>query len=141
MSIKVTGAKQVKSGDEQDLKLAVYTQPVVAAIDASHASFQLYRSGVYYEPACSPWRLDHAILVVGYGSQAGKDFWIVKNSWGMSLIIPINDGIQNLNPSFGPFSLQNERYRYANFNVSTCLYFLRLIEYISTSLRLSYHVV
>ena len=141
MSIKVTGAKQVKSGDEQDLKLAVYTQPVVAAIDASHASFQLYRSGVYYEPACSPRRLDHAILVVGYGSQAGKDFWIVKNSWGMSLIIPINDGIQNLNSSFGPFSLQNQRYRYAIFNVSTCLYFLRLIEYISTSLRLCYHVV
>lgn len=137
MSIKVTGAKQVKSGDEQDLKLAVYTQPVVAAIDASHASFQLYRSGVYYEPACSSQRLDHAILVVGYGSQAGKDFWIVKNSWGMSLIIPINDGIQNLNSSFGSFSLQ----RHAIFNVSTCLYFLRLIEYISTSLRLSYHVV
>ncbi|XP_078333479.1 procathepsin L-like [Crassostrea virginica] len=79
----VTGAKQVKTGDEQDLKLAVYTQPVVAAIDASHASFQLYRSGVYYEPACSSQRLDHAILVVGYGSQAGKDFWIVKNSWGV----------------------------------------------------------
>ena len=109
MPIKVTGAKQVKTGDEQDLKLAVYTQPVVAAIDASHTSFQLYRSGVYYEPACSSQRLDHAILVVGYGSQAGKDFWIVKNSWGMSLIIPINDGIQNLNPSFGPFSLQNQR--------------------------------
>jgi cathepsin L len=79
----VTGVKKVKQGDEEALKVAVYSQPVVAGIDASHASFQLYRSGVYYERGCSPLRLDHAVLVVGYGSVGGHDFWIVKNSWGM----------------------------------------------------------
>ncbi|XP_061181344.1 procathepsin L-like [Saccostrea echinata] len=79
---KVTDVTAVKHGDEEAMKVAVFKQPVFAAIDASHTSFQLYRSGIYYERACSSQRLDHAVLVVGYGSQGGKDFWIVKNSWG-----------------------------------------------------------
>merc|ERR1712151_1241499 len=77
----VTGYKDV-SGGEDGLASAVEQQPVSDAIEADQMSFQLYNGGVM-TGTCGT-QLDHGVLVVGYGTDSGKQYWKVKNSWGAS---------------------------------------------------------
>ncbi|XP_059163576.1 procathepsin L-like [Physella acuta] len=82
---KIRSFEKVKSGSEDSLMQAVATVgPVSVAIHLSMPSFKNYGGGVYDEPDCSSTDLDHAVLVVGYGTQDDKDYWLVKNSWGTS---------------------------------------------------------
>jgi C1A family cysteine protease len=82
----VTGYNQVGSGlfgaNVNDMKSALQQQPVTIAIEADQASFQGYQSGILTS-GCGT-NLDHAVLAVGYGSESGTDYWLVKNSWGTS---------------------------------------------------------
>merc|ERR1719391_569427 len=88
----LTSWVDIKHGSEDDLESAVaHVGPISVGIDAGHRSFQMYKTGVYYEPECSSVRLDHGVLAVGYGHSKQeedggkhKKFWIVKNSWGES---------------------------------------------------------
>jgi len=76
----VTGFKDVAKDDENALMEAVAKGPVSIAIEADLPTFQLYKSGVLGGICGS--NLDHGVLAVGYGTDGGKDYWKVKNSWG-----------------------------------------------------------
>lgn len=80
----VSNIQTIPSGDEQALARALATVgPISIAIDASN--LQNYQTGVYADPSCSSSNLDHAVLLVGYGTDAsGQQYWLVKNSWGTS---------------------------------------------------------
>jgi len=80
----VSGWFDLSPGNETNLKLGVaVVGPISVAIDASHPSLQHYHSGIYYEEKCGNTLrdLDHAVLVVGYGTENGQDYWLIKNSW------------------------------------------------------------
>ncbi|GMR62893.1 hypothetical protein PMAYCL1PPCAC_33088, partial [Pristionchus mayeri] len=63
------GYERIRSGDEEALKNAVaLIGPISVAIDAEHPSFMGYENGVYYEKDCSTIEIDHAVVVVGYGT-------------------------------------------------------------------------
>lgn len=78
----ITGFSDVKAGSEDDLMAALQSQPVSIAIEADQSGFQFYKSGVFAGP-CGK-QLDHGVLLVGAGTDAGVDYWKVKNSWGAS---------------------------------------------------------
>jgi C1A family cysteine protease len=61
---------------------ALLIGPVAVAIEADQFSFQLYEGGVM-GGRCGT-NLDHGVLLVGYGTEDGKDYWLIKNSWGKS---------------------------------------------------------
>lgn len=64
------------------LKSAISGQPVSVAIEVSSMSFMLYSNGVLSQPDCG-MNVNHAVLSVGYGAEDGKNFWLIKNSWGV----------------------------------------------------------
>ncbi|KAI4872934.1 hypothetical protein NFI96_023620, partial [Prochilodus magdalenae] len=81
----ISDYKFIPKGNEQALADALAViGPITVAVDADHASFMFYSSGIYEEANCNPNNLSHAMLLVGYGSEGGKDYWIIKNSWGAS---------------------------------------------------------
>eukprot|EP00943_MAST-04B_sp_MAST-4B-sp1_P001607 g1607.t1 len=82
---KYSGYTNITAFDENALKSATYEQPIISVgIDASSIWFQLYFGGVFNDKSCKTAAkdLDHGVAVVGYGTFKGKDFWMVRNSWG-----------------------------------------------------------
>merc|ERR1712151_762948 len=70
----------VSPEDMEALMEAVSQQPISVGIEADQQAFQLYQGGVLIADCGSD--LDHAVLLVGYGTDQGVDYWKIKNSWG-----------------------------------------------------------
>ncbi|XP_050298279.1 procathepsin L-like isoform X3 [Anthonomus grandis grandis] len=79
---KVSNYVSLYGSESKVLEVVGGTGPVSIAMDASYLSS--YSSGIYADSKCTTTNLNHAVLIVGYGSQNGQNYWIVKNSWGSS---------------------------------------------------------
>jgi cathepsin L len=72
----------VTTDNEASLETAVAAGCVSVAIEADQFAFQFYSGGIL-NGDCGT-RLDHGVLLVGYGTQSGQEYWWLKNSWGTS---------------------------------------------------------
>jgi len=87
----VTGFQNSWYTDEMDMENLLMINPVATAVSATD-NWGGYGGGVLddnlccdakYDPSCVN-QLNHAVTVVGYGTEGGKDYWLVKNSWSTS---------------------------------------------------------
>jgi len=65
--------------NESAMMSALQNGPLAVAINAT-TNLSYYKSGVYSDNCAG--QVNHAVVVVGYGSLGGKPYWIVRNSWG-----------------------------------------------------------
>lgn len=68
-------------GGEDQAQMAITQGPLVVSIDATNLN--LYKSGIVSTKDCpvNP-KQNHAVVLAGYGSENGIDYWLIKNSWG-----------------------------------------------------------
>lgn len=77
-----TGYVKIPSGNEIALQKAVASVGPIAVAIHMPGTLHLYQNGVFDIETCNSYELNHGVLVVGYGVENGKDYWLVKNSWG-----------------------------------------------------------
>lgn len=84
---KISSWSQVSkaAAGEEGIKTALaQSGPITIGINAGH--LQTYKKGVTNPLICRSGKgaLDHAVLIVGYGTDGGDAYWKIKNSWGES---------------------------------------------------------
>jgi cathepsin F len=71
------------STDETQIAAALQQYgPLSIGINAN--TLQFYSGGVANPFLCNPQALDHGVAIVGFGTDSGKDYWTIRNSWGSS---------------------------------------------------------
>jgi len=79
----ITGYQAVYPGENQlEMALVQAGHPISVAVHAG-SGMQQYHGGIYSDPTCRYYQLNHGVLLVGYDkTDPNNSYWIVKNSWG-----------------------------------------------------------
>ena len=81
----LTGGHWTRKGDESLLKKLVAQHGAVVTTVAVHGSFMPYKGGIYQ--GCTNEETNHSVVVVGYGTENGVDYWLIKVG-GMATWLP-----------------------------------------------------
>ena len=82
-NVTATSYSQV-SGDPDSIRAALSQTAQSVAIAAGNYYFQSYTGGILMDSSRCGSQLDHAVTAVGYGTENGTDYILVRNSWGGS---------------------------------------------------------
>merc|ERR1712203_1309459 len=69
-----------RPSDEQIMKHVMEFGATAVALYASDKGFGHYKSGVFDK--CNNNKVNHAVLIVGWGTEKNIPYWLIKNSWG-----------------------------------------------------------
>ncbi|XP_047984464.1 probable cysteine protease RD19C [Leguminivora glycinivorella] len=79
--VLVTSGDRIEIADEEELKnKLVNLGPLAVGISANDLAS--YYKGILEPSDCIGDTNNHSMLLVGYGEEKGKKYWILKNSWG-----------------------------------------------------------
>jgi hypothetical protein len=82
----VSSYADVTPNSEAALLAAIAQQPVSVSLEADQSSFQFYSEGVM-TGACGT-NLDHGVLAVGYGTDAGTPYYKVRRRCASRIMLP-----------------------------------------------------
>lgn len=79
---KISSWERVSTDEDQIAAYLAKNGPLSIALNAG--PMQFYSGGISspWSIFCNPRKLDHGVLLVGYGVEGSKKYWIIKNSWG-----------------------------------------------------------
>lgn len=82
-SIGVVGGSVNISVSEPAIQQALFEVGPVSVSFTVVPGFKDYKSGIYQNATCpnGPLDVNHDVVAVGYGTEGGLDYWIIKNSW------------------------------------------------------------
>jgi C1A family cysteine protease len=78
--VSVETYETVPPSSDSQLKAAIQAQPTCVAVQANNPSFLHYSGGIINDPNCGT-KLNHAITAIGYGSENGQEYYLIRNSW------------------------------------------------------------
>ncbi|EGR31212.1 papain family cysteine protease, putative [Ichthyophthirius multifiliis] len=81
VSAKVINWYQISEDEEAIRRELVQNGPIAVGVNARFLQF--YQGGILDPKLCDD-SINHAVLIVGYGEENGKKYWIIKNQWGKS---------------------------------------------------------
>lgn len=77
----------VLKSSSQDIRDQLAKGPFSTLVYSTNYYFQHYTGGILNVVGCTANYtntsiVDHAVEYVGYGTENGQDYWLIKNSWG-----------------------------------------------------------
>lgn len=106
--------RRAAAGSEAGLLSLAANGPVAVGINSSPRTFLYYRSGTLSDSSCTASGINHAVAVVGWGTDSnGQAYWLIKNSWGTCTSSPSSSiGSISLTELSSSISLGSKRLRH-----------------------------